>query len=114
MFELSYYTSHQSHTSNILLRTILNRLTPQAEDILADEQTGFRQHRSTTEHVLNCRILLEKHVDQQRQVYHNVIDFKKVFDIVWHEGVWHVMSEFGICNYLIKSIKSLYDLVKSI
>ena len=30
-----------SHTSKILLRIILNRLIPQAEDILAEEQAGF-------------------------------------------------------------------------
>ena len=66
-----------SHTSKILLRIILNRLTPQAEDILADEQAGFRKDRSTTEQILNCRILMEKHMDHQRQVYHNFIDSRK-------------------------------------
>ena len=71
-----------SHTSNILLRSILNRLIPQAEDILAEEQAGFRKNRSTTEQILNCRLIMEKHIDQQRQVYHNFIDYKKAFDRV--------------------------------
>ena len=66
-----------SHTSKIISRIILNRLTPQAEGILYDEQVGFIKNCSTTEHILNCRILMEKHMDQQRQVYHNFIDFKK-------------------------------------
>ena len=30
-----------------------------------------------------------------------------------HKGLWHVMSEFGIDNYLIKIIKSLYNSAKS-
>ena len=102
-----------SHTSKMLLRIILNRLTLQAEEILADEQAGFRKNRSTTEQILNCRILMEKHMDQQRQVYRNFIDFKKSFDIVWHEGLWHVMSEFCIGNDLIKIIKSFYNSAKS-
>ena len=102
-----------SHTSKIVLRIILNRLTPQAEDILADEQAGFRKDRSTTEQILNCRILMEKHMDHQRQVYHNFIDFKKAFDRVWHDGLWNVMSEFGIDNDLVKIIKSLYESAKS-
>ena len=38
-----------SYTSKIILRIILNRLIPQAEDILAEEQAGFRKNRSTTE-----------------------------------------------------------------
>ena len=41
-------------------------------------------------------------MDHQRQVYHNFIDFNKVFDRVWHEILWNVMSEFGIGNDLIK------------
>ena len=32
-----------SHKIKILLRIILNRLIPQAEDILAEEQAGFRK-----------------------------------------------------------------------
>ena len=50
---------------------------------------------------------------QQRQFYHNFIDFKKAFDKVWHDGLWHVMSEFGIGNELIKIIKLLYNSAKS-
>ena len=73
-----------SHTSNILLRIILNRLIPQAEDILAEEQAGFRKNRSTTDHILNCRLIMEKHIDQQRLVYHNLIYYNKAFDRVWH------------------------------
>ena len=34
--------SHIPHASKILLRIILNRLNPQAETILAEEQAGFR------------------------------------------------------------------------
>ena len=56
---------------------------------------------------------MEKYMDHQRQVYHNFIDFKKAFDRVWHEGLWNVMSEFGIGNDLIKIIKLLYESVKS-
>ena len=56
---------------------------------------------------------MEKHIDQQCQVYHNFIDYKKAFDRVWHEGLWHVMSSFGIGNDIIQCIKSLYISSKS-
>ena len=41
------------HSSNILLRSILNRLTSQAEEGLSEEQAGFRKGRSTTEQIFN-------------------------------------------------------------
>ena len=38
-----------SHSSKAMLKVILNRLKPQAEEIIAKEQAGFRAGRSTTE-----------------------------------------------------------------
>ena len=66
------------HSSKILLRIILNRLTSQAEEVLSEEQAGFRKGRSTTEQIFNCRNLIEKHLESQKDLYHNFIDFKKL------------------------------------
>ena len=46
-----------SHPSKVVLKIILNRLKPQAEKVIAEEQAGFRASRSTTEHIFNLRIL---------------------------------------------------------
>ena len=90
------------------MRIILYRLIPQAEDILVEEQSGFRKNRSTTERIINCRLIMEKNIDLQLQVYHNVIDYMKAFDRVWHEGLWHVVSSFGRGTYIIQCIKSFF------
>ena len=55
---------------------------------------------------------MEKHIDKQSQVYDTFIDYKKAFDRVWHEGLWHVMYYFGIGNDIIQCIKSLYTYSK--
>ena len=60
-----------------MLKIILNRLKPQAEKIIADEQAGFRAGRSTTEQIFNLRILCEKYLQHQQDLYHVFIDFKK-------------------------------------
>ena len=65
-----------------MLKFILNRLMPQAEKIIAEEQTGFRARRSTTAHILNLRILCEKYLQYQQDLYHVLINFKKTFDRV--------------------------------
>ena len=46
-----------SHSSNVMLKVILNRLKSQAEEIIAEEQAGFRAGRSTTEQIFNLRIM---------------------------------------------------------
>ena len=40
-----------SHPSEVMLKIILNRLKPQAAKIIAEEQAGFREGRSTTEQI---------------------------------------------------------------
>ena len=51
-----------SHPIKVMLKIILNRLKPQAEEIIAEEQAGFRAGRSTTEQIFNLRILCEKYL----------------------------------------------------
>ncbi|MEW8548188.1 MAG: reverse transcriptase domain-containing protein [Candidatus Thiodiazotropha sp.] len=77
-----------SHSSKVMLKVILNKLKSQAEEIVAEEQAGFRAERSTTEQVFNLRILCEKYLQHQRNCYHVFIDFKKDFDMIWHAALW--------------------------
>ena len=43
-----------SHPSKIMLRVILNRLEAEAEELLAEEQAGFRLGQNTVEQIFNC------------------------------------------------------------
>ena len=71
----------------MFLKVILNRLQPQINEHIAEEQAGFMAGRSTVEQVFNLRILCEKYIAHGRELHHNFIDFKKAFDRVWHEGL---------------------------
>ena len=53
-----------------MLEIILNRLKPQAEKIIAEEQAGFRTGRSTTEQIFNLQILCEKYLQHRQDLYH--------------------------------------------
>ena len=75
-----------SHPSQVMLKILLNRLKPQAEKIIAEEQAGFRPGRSTTEQIFNLRILCEKYLQ------HVFIDFNKAFDRVWHAAIWAIST----------------------
>ena len=75
-----------------MLKIILNRLKPQAEKIIAEEQAGFRAGKNTTEQIFNLRILCEKYLQHQQDLYHVFIDFKKAFDRVWHAALWATMK----------------------
>ena len=68
-----------THPSKVILRILLNRLKPQAEEIIKEEQAGFRAGRSTTEQIFNLRILCEKYLQHQQSLYHVFVDLKKAF-----------------------------------
>ena len=97
--------SHPS-TCKVMLNTILNILQPQAEEIIAEEQVGFRARRSTTEQIFNLKILCEKYLQHQQNLYHVFIDLKKAFDrAVWHEALWATMRKYNINASIIRAIE---------
>ena len=89
-----------------MLKIMLNRLKPQAE-IIAKEQAAFKVGRSTTEQLFNLRILCEKHLQHQQDLYHVFIDR------AWDSASRATMKEYNISANLIRVIKCLYDKFKS-
>ena len=102
-----------SHPGKVMLKIILNRLQPQAEEIIEEEQAGFRAGRSTTEQIFNLRILCQKYLQHQQNLYQVFIDFKKAFDRVWHEALWATMRKYNINASIIRAIENLYDKAQS-
>ena len=98
----------QCQPSKVMLKIILNRLKPQAK-IIAEEQTGFRAGRSTTEQIFNLRILCEKYLQHQQDLYHVFIDFKKAFDRFWNAALWATMKKYNISTNIIQVIKNFYN-----
>ena len=88
-----------SHARKVILNIKLNRLKPQAEKIIAEEQAGFRPGKSTTEQIFNLQILFEKYLQHQQDLYHVFIDFK-AFDRVWHAVLSATMKKY-ISTHLI-------------
>ena len=55
----------------------------------------------------------EKYLQHQQNLYHVFIDFKKVFDRVWHAALWATMRTYNISANLVSTIEQLYDKAKS-
>ena len=54
-----------------------------------------------------------KHLQHQRDLFHNFTDFEKPFGRVWHEGLWQVLRIFNIEEGLVRAIKTLYEIANS-
>ena len=77
MPELQNYQPHQSFEKT-MLEVILNTFKLQTEEIIAEEQAGFRAGRSTIEQIFKLRILCEKYLQHQQNLYNVFIDFKSL------------------------------------
>lgn len=95
--------------------SVLNeRLTSWAEtnNIVHDEQNGFRKGRSTIDHINSLTTLLETRKSRKLSTYCAFIDFKKAYDSVDRDILWAKISALGISGNMALALKSLYNNVQ--
>ena len=95
--------------SLILGRIIIERICIGIDHRLRKEQARFRSGRGTTEQIFILRNILEQVNEWQVTLYINFVDFEKAFDSVHRNGLWTIMSQYGIPQKIINIVKALYD-----
>ena len=82
----------------------------ETENLLAPEQAGFRQFRSTEDQATYLSQEIEDAFQEQKLVLVAWIDLQKVFDKVWMEGLLVKLLRNGIASNMFNWIKSyLYN-----
>nr|KAG5685711.1 hypothetical protein BaRGS_027976 [Batillaria attramentaria] len=71
----------------VLTRIILERLKTALDKTLREEQAGFRNDRSCTDHIATMRIIIEQSLEWQTPLYSTFVDFQKAFDSVDREVI---------------------------
>ena len=94
-----------SNMYKILSNILMSRLTPHAEEIIADHQHGFRRNRSTTDHILWVGQILEKKWENNEAAPKLFTDFKKAHVAVRREVVYNILIEFVIPTELARLTK---------
>ena len=95
--------------SKIFTRCIFERIQDPIEEILRQNQAGFRKGRSCMDMVFVLRKLIEESAEFQKALYVNFVDFEKAFDSVFREVLWKVLGEYGILEKMIKMLRTLYE-----
>ena len=108
--------SLQSIVMKVFCSVLNNRLCDYLEsnDLLAEEQNGFRKGRSCQDHIFTLNTILDGRKALRRSTFTCFIDFKKAFDSVNRALLWHkLQSLFGIQGQFLSMIKALYQKVSS-
>ena len=71
---------------------------------------GIKENKSAQEGAQLSKFAILQH---QQNLYYVFMDFKKVFDRVWHAALWATMRLHNINDNLIRTIGCLYDKVIS-
>lgn len=63
-----------STAGKVLNRIILNRIRDAVDEMLRENQAGFRPSRSTSDQIATRRIIVEQSVEWRSKLYFNVVD----------------------------------------
>ena len=123
-----YWQKKQSHTSfgeyrtisvvkaflKVLLGLTNKRIYDDIEPKLHWEQAGFINRRNLSDQILALRIIV-KHTNAvlNKNVYVTLLDFRKMFDTVWHDVLLFSMYNMGINGRMFGFYKFIYNNLKA-
>ena len=94
--------------SKILTRVLLNRMKVAVDEVMRDEQAGFRKDRSCIDQIATLRIIVEQSIEWSSPLYLLFVDFEKAFDSLDRETMWKILRHYGIPDKIINVIKVQY------
>ena len=100
--------SIMNQVTELLLKIVIDCMKGKIEAEIDDAQSRFRQGKGTRECLLNLRLICERHLKVQKDIYICFLDYEKAFDRVRHEPFMQCLSEFGVDGEDIKIIRNLY------
>lgn len=78
-------------------------------EILADEQNGFRKAQSCTDHIFNLTSIIRNRLNNKQSTFCTFIDLKKAFDWVDRALLMYRFIKYKIDGKVYNAIKSLYS-----
>ena len=100
--------SLMSHVTKIILRVILLRARNKVRQEISDEQYGFMKDRGIRNAIYMMRLMAERAIEMQRDLYVCFIDYKKAFDRVKHKNLMVMLNDIKIDSKDLRVIQDLY------
>ena len=100
--------SIMSQITKIILRVIMERVRAKIRGEVAEEQYGFVEGKGTRNAIFILRMLSERAIEVQKDLYFCFIDYEKAFDRVKHENLIKMLKNINIDGKDLRIIKNLY------
>ncbi|XP_039403554.1 uncharacterized protein LOC120409474, partial [Mauremys reevesii] len=92
----------------VFCRVLLQRIRQAVEEVLREEQTGFRSGRGCVDQIFVLRMIMEQSLEWNSPLFINYLDFKKAFDSIRHPSLWNILKTYGFPPKVINILKDMY------
>ena len=103
----------RSTASKLFQMVILTRLDTCIENLLRDNQCGFRKNRSCADQLFSLRHMIEASIEYNLPMKINFIDFKAAFDSVRRDYIWQALHHYGLPTKYINIFRAFYSNTQS-
>jgi len=99
-----------SNAAKILLKVLQKRIEAKVDTVrfLSDDQFGFRKGTGTRDAISTLRVLTERSLEVDRDVYVSFIDYEKAFNRVDLKKLMRVLRRLGVDYRDRRLIENLY------
>jgi hypothetical protein len=106
--ELYRTISLMSHVTKILLRILMMRARSKIKPAIAQEQFGFKEDSGTRNAIFTLRMLGERAIEMQKDLYICFIDYQKAFDSIKHKQMMDILINLDMDENDIRMMKNMY------
>ena len=85
-----------AHTAKIVAKILRRRIENKIEDVLGEDQFGFRRGKGTRDAIGMLRIISERTLEIDEELSVCFIDWQKAFDRVNRTKLMQILKEMGI------------------
>ena len=116
--DLSYCCNNRGITlrstaSKLFQIVLLQRLNAGLEDLLRENQCGFRRNRSCIDQLYSLQCIIHNCIEFNLPLYINFIDFKAAFDSINRDFIWKAFEHYGLPTKYINIFKAFFRRTES-
>ena len=85
----------------------------ETNQLLVEEQNGFRQGRSCQDHIFVLYAILDEKIKNKKCVYSCFVDLSSAFDFLKRNLLFYALENIGVNDKFLQVMMALYTNTKS-